>query len=137
MDCGVIRTSSANGSFSDRLAIIFNELSLVLARHQPDEAAAEQVFTAKNAASALKLGQARGAAVAACAGQGLRVFDYEPTLVKKSLTGAGRADKEQVRFMIGKLLGSPVQDFALDTTDALAVAICHLSFRRYNKLQEL
>lgn len=85
VDCGVVRTASAGKEFSDRLARIYHELSGVLARLKPEEAAIEQVFTAKNAASALKLGQARGVAVAACAAHGLTISDYEPTLVKKSL----------------------------------------------------
>lgn len=85
VDCGVVRTASAGKEFSDRLARIYHELSGVLARLKPEEAAIEQVFTAKNAASALKLGQARGVAVAACAAHGLTISDYEPTLVKKPL----------------------------------------------------
>ena len=89
VDCGVVRTASAGREFSDRLARIYHELAKVLARCKPDEAAIEQVFTAKNAASALKLGQARGVAVAACAACGLSISDYEPTLVKKSLVGTG------------------------------------------------
>ncbi|MDO5484133.1 MAG: crossover junction endodeoxyribonuclease RuvC, partial [Desulfovibrionaceae bacterium] len=83
--CGVVHTASAGEDFSARLAHIFHTLGKVLTQHGPDEAAIEQVFTAKNAASALKLGQARGAAVAACAARGLAISDYEPTLVKKSL----------------------------------------------------
>ena len=82
VDCGVVRTASAGKEFSARLARIYHELAKVLGRCKPDEAAIEQVFTAKNAASALKLGQARGVAVAACAAYGLGISDYEPTLSK-------------------------------------------------------
>ena len=74
----------------------------MLGRLKPDEASVEQVFTAKNAATALKLGQARGAAIAACAAYDLPVRDYEPTVIKKSLVGVGRADKEQVSFMVAR-----------------------------------
>ena len=98
------------------------------------EAAIEQVFTAKNAASALKLGQARGVAVAACAAHRVPVSDYEPTLVKKSVVGTGRAEKEQVAFMVRRLLNVRGEGWALDTTDALAVAICHLTMRRLKLL---
>ena len=96
----------------------------------------EQVFTAKNAATALKLGQARGAAIAACAAYDLPVWDYEPTVIKKSLVGVGRADKEQVSFMVGRVLGVK-PDWAVDTGDALAAAICHLTHRRFERLVRL
>ena len=134
VDCGVVRTASAGKEFSDRLARIYHELLAIVARLKPDEAAIEQVFTAKNAASALKLGQARGVAVAACAAYGLVIRDYEPTLVKKSLVGTGRAEKEQVSFMVQRLLNVKNADWGLDTSDALAVAICHLTMRRFAAL---
>ena len=134
VDCGVVRTASAGKAFSDRLACIYHELSTVLARVKPDEAAIEQVFTAQNAASALKLGQARGVAVAACAAHGLSISDYEPTLVKKSLVGTGRAEKEQVAFMVQRLLNVKNANWSLDTSDALAVAVCHLTMRRFAAL---
>lgn len=136
VDCGIIRppASAKDAGFSDRIARIYRDLRQILARHSPTEAAIEQVFTARNAVSALKLGQARGVAVAACAGLGMAIFDYEPTLVKKSLTGSGRAEKEQVAFMVRRLLNARDADWPLDTSDALAVAICHLSQRRYREL---
>lgn len=136
--CGIIRSESdsAGGTsdFSRRLARIYLELSAVIGAHMPDVAAIEQVFTARNAATALKLGQARGVAVAACAAHNLKIFDYEPTLVKKSLVGVGRADKEQVAFMVGRLLNARPAGWPLDTTDALGVAICHLNQRRFLEL---
>ena len=132
VDCGVIRTGAARGAvFSERLACIYRELSAVLVRLCPQEAAVEQVFTAHNAATALKLGQARGVAVAACAAQGIGISDYEPTLVKKTIVGAGRAEKEQVQYMVARLLQVKNPQWALDTSDALGIAICHLTFRRY------
>lgn len=139
VDCGAVRSTglrkNANGTtdFSIRLAHIYTELHQIVARTCPDEAAIEQVFTAQNAATALKLGQARGVAVAACAAHKLSVSDYPPTLVKKTLVGVGRAEKSQVAFMVGRLLNSKAQ-WALDTSDALAVAICHLTLRRYAAL---
>lgn len=134
VDCGIVRTASAGKAFSDRLARIYHELTAVMSRFRPDEAAIEQVFTAKNAASALKLGQARGVAVAACAAHGVRISDYEPTLVKKSLVGTGRAEKEQVAFMVKRLLNVKEACWALDVSDALAVSVCHLSIRRFAAL---
>ncbi|WP_294487836.1 crossover junction endodeoxyribonuclease RuvC [uncultured Mailhella sp.] len=147
---GVVRESSgrlelvANGvlrvkgsSFSDRLACIFHGLHDIIAEYRPQEAGVEQVFTAKNIMSAIKLAQARGAAVAACASFHLPVQDYEPTLVKKTLAGTGRAEKEQVAFMVARLLGRAHIEGPLDTTDALAIAVCHLTLRRFRRLESL
>ncbi len=134
VDCGAIRTAgSTKTPFAERLANIYVQLVEIIALNQPQEAAIEQVFTAKNAMTALKLGQARGVAVAACAQHALSVFDYEPTLIKKTLVGTGRAEKAQVAFMVGRLLNTKANWIA-DTSDALAVAICHLTMRRFNKL---
>lgn len=132
LDCGIIRAESvAKATFSERLAYIYNEICSRLSGMKLDCAAIEQVFTACNPQTALKLGQARGVAVAACAAYGLPIHDYEPNLVKKSLVGAGRAEKEQVAFMVGRLLNIREVKLPLDTTDALAVAICHLGQARY------
>lgn len=131
IDCGAIRPKGE--SFSLRLGALFTALSALLDKHRPDEAAVESVFTHKNVVSALKLGQARGVAVAACAAHGVPVTDYEPTQVKKNLVGVGRAEKTQVAFMVGHMLGRK-PDWALDTSDALACAICHLNSRRMNRL---
>lgn len=130
VDCGLVAAVKHGGSFSQRLAFIYHELCMVLKRQRVDAAAIEQVFTAQNSQSALKLGQARGVAVAACAAFGLDIHDYEPTHVKKSLTGVGRAQKEQVAYMISRLLNVRTAAWELDTTDALAVAICHLTQAR-------
>ena len=129
IDCGVIRPP-AKGAFADRLAYIFRELRRVINLYHPSEAAIEQVFGGVNPATALKLGQARGVACAACASFDLPVSDYEPRSVKKTLVGVGGADKEQVAFMVGRLLNRRPDGWALDTTDALGVAICHLTMRR-------
>ncbi len=137
INCGAIRTaSSAKAPFAERLASIYVQLAEIIDTNKPEEAAIEQVFTAKNAMTALKLGQARGVAVAACAQHGLSVFDYEPTLVKKSLVGTGRAEKSQVAFMVARLLNTKAT-WAADTSDALGVAICHLTMRRFNQLTSL
>lgn len=127
LDCGAIRPKGAD--FSARLAHLFKELSAVVARYAPDEAAVEDVHVANNAMSALKLGQARGVVVAACAAHGIPVFDWRPTAVKKAVTGSGGADKEQVAWMVAKLLNTKLSGPA-DMTDALAVAVCHLNQRK-------
>lgn len=134
VDCGTIHAAAtADTPFSERLARIYHALTAVMGRTCPEEAAVEQVFAAKNVASSLKLGQARGVAVAACAAQGISISDYEPTVVKKTLVGTGGADKHQVSFMVGRLLGVK-PDWGPDTGDALAVAICHLTMRRFARL---
>lgn len=131
VDCGVVKPKGDD--FSSRIGQIFVALSAIVLRYQPDEAAVENVFTHKNVLSALKLGQARGAAIAACASHNIPVSDYEPTVIKKSLVGTGRAEKDQVGFMVGRILGVK-PDWEADTGDALGCAICHLNTRRLNKL---
>ena len=135
IDCGVIRPKSkGKENFAVSISFIYKALLEIIDYYKPEEAAIEQVFTAKNALTALKLGQARGVAVAACANFDIPIFDYVPTSVKKALVGVGRADKEQVAFMIGKILNVNVKRFRLDTTDALGVAVCHSSMRRFYSL---
>ncbi len=119
---GCIRTESRD--FSARLAEIFKGISGVLEEHAPEQVAVEQVFMAANAASALKLGHARGAAITAAVVAELPVFEYTPRAVKLALVGTGAAEKEQVQHMIRLLLGLR-QPMGLDESDALAVALCH------------
>jgi len=120
--CGVIRSS--DGEFAERLGVIFAGLRQVIAESAPTEAAVENVFVSRNAASALKLGQARGAAVCAAISAGLPVSEYSPRSVKQAIVGRGGADKVQVQHMVRVLLHlqeAPEEDAA----DALAVALCH------------
>lgn len=131
VEAGVIRPKAQD--MAARLGEINEAVETLVKRHGVQVAAVENVFTSKNAASALKLGQARGAAIAACARLGLPVHGYEPTVVKKQITGVGRADKEQVAFMVGRLLGV-TPDWAKDASDALGIAICHLNMRRLERL---
>jgi crossover junction endodeoxyribonuclease RuvC len=118
---------------SERLGHIFRALTELIRQFGPGEAALEDVFVSKNTASALKLGQARGAALTACSVCGLSTSAYSPALVKKTLVGGGRADKQQVAFMVGQILGRK-PSWAVDSSDALAVAICHLNLRRWNSM---
>jgi crossover junction endodeoxyribonuclease RuvC len=134
VDVGTIRPPK-DGALDVRLGRIFSRLAEIIAEHCPDEAAVEDVFAAKNAASALKLGQARGAAIAACAHMGVPVSAYAPTKIKQSLVGAGRAEKGQVAFMVGRVLGVK-PDWAADAADALACAVTHLNERRARRLME-
>ena len=132
---GVLRIKGH--SFPEKLASIYHGLCHIIEEYRPDEVGVEQVFSAKNVMSTIKLAQARGAAIAACASFSLPVLDYEPSLVKKTLVGTGRADKEQVAYMVARLLGQTHIEGPLDTTDALGIAVCHLTLRRFRRLEEL
>ncbi len=111
---------------SERLKRIYDDITEVIRNTRPEELGVEALIFAKNASSALKLGQARGAAIVSAANAGLSVFEYAPLDVKKTVTGYGRADKTQVRHMVRTLLNEhSVTDE--NVSDALAVAICHLS----------
>ena len=119
---GVIRTDDS-GTFPDRLLRIHESLNEVILRHQPTEAAVESVFLARNAASALKLGQARGAAIVTCRAHGLSVHEYAPREIKSAASGYGAASKEQVGGMVCRLLGIR-ERIPPDASDALAMAFC-------------
>lgn len=108
-----------------RLTVIFEQVAQIVAEHAPTHFAIEDVFYSKNARSSLVLGEARGAAILAAALADVPVFEYSPREVKQSVTGQGGADKSQVNFMLGRILGleDPPED--VDESDALAVAICH------------
>jgi len=121
--CGTIRADREK-DFPRRLLIIFDGLAEVMELHKPEVAAVEELFVAHNVRSALKLGQARGAAVVAALRHGLPVHGYSPRLIKQAVTGSGGAEKVQVQHMIQVLLelsSAPSSDAA----DALAVAVCH------------
>lgn len=124
---GCIR--AAGTDLPERLRIIFEGVQALVAQHRPDEAAIENVFVQRNVSSALKLGQARGAAICALVTHGVSVHEYTPAQIKQSIVGLGNADKEQVRHMICALLrlGSAPR---LDASDALACAMSHLHASR-------
>jgi len=109
---------------ASRLLHIADELTALVGRHAPAEAAIEESFVHKNAASALKLGQARGAAILALAQAGLDVAEYSANRIKQSVTGYGHADKNQIQAMINMLLPGSGK-LAADAADALAVAVTH------------
>ena len=121
---GCVRT--ARGGFADRLADIYRGVGDVIATHTPREFAIEEVFLARNPASALKLGQARGVAIAAAVGAGLAVREYASRAVKLAVVGTGRASKAQVQYMVRTLLDLNAEPTP-DAADALAVAICHVN----------
>jgi crossover junction endodeoxyribonuclease RuvC len=109
---------------AERLVRLFRQVIEVIERFKPDEAAVEESFVNKNPASTLKLGVARGVVLLAPAERGLKVSEYSTNLVKKSVVGAGHAEKSQIQLMVRRLLPGCAFD-SPDAADALAVAICH------------
>ncbi len=121
-------TSDSGDVLAYRLREIFQGLSSVIASFAPREAAVEETFVNENAKATLKLGQARGIAMLAPAMKGLKVAEYTPNLIKKSVTGTGHGDKRQIQAMVGFLLPKAKFESA-DEADALAIAICHANHR--------
>ncbi|GAB4370446.1 MAG: crossover junction endodeoxyribonuclease RuvC [Deltaproteobacteria bacterium] len=119
---GVISTASRD-PFPDRLFRIHEELLRIIRLHRPTEASVEKVFLAKNPASALKLGQARGAVIVVCRAAGLPVHEFSAREIKQAATGFGAAPKEQVGEMVSRLLGIRGK-VPPDASDALAIAFC-------------
>ena len=127
---GRVRLSS-KAPFFERIHRVFQSMLEIMDHYGPEQMAIEDVFFSKNVKSSLKLGHARGAVLVAAVQKGLRIFEYTPLEIKKSIVGYGRADKEQVRSMVRILLNlKGIPD--LDTSDALAAAICHLNWSRFD-----
>ena len=115
--------------FPDRLKQIFDGILEVVERYQPEQMAIEQVFMHKNADSALKLGQARGAAICAVQVTGLPVFEYAARQVKQAVVGKGSAEKNQVQHMV-KILLNIQGELQVDAGDALGISICHAHYQQ-------
>ena len=122
-----------NTSLAVRLHRLYEAVLEVIDAHRPDIAAVEQVFVSASPRSALVLGQARGAALAALGARGVATTEYAPTQIKQAVTGTGRSSKQQVQAMVSRLLDLATLPQA-DAADALAAAICHL---RAGRLQQL
>lgn len=127
LDSGCIRMGDK--PLSERLQIIYAGLAELIATYRPEEFAIEQVFLARNADSALKLGQARGAAIVCAANAGLPVFEYSARQVKQAIVGKGSAEKAQVQHMVQALLNLSSKPQA-DAADALAIALSHINLRQ-------
>ena len=126
--CGSVETERAS-SLAERLVVIHDGLAEVMAAFEPAEAAVEMTFVNKDAASTLKLGQARGIALLVPGRAGIPVAEYAPNLIKKSIVGAGHADKAQIRAMLRVLLPKATPE-SEDAADALAVAVTHAHHRQ-------
>ncbi|GGA62629.1 crossover junction endodeoxyribonuclease RuvC [Edaphobacter acidisoli] len=131
---GTIRLSKKEKT-PQRLAQVYAELTALIALHQPEVVAIEDVFFSANAKSALKLGQVRGVAMLAAASCSLPVAEYAPLSVKSSVVGHGLAAKEQVQFMVKRLLNIENAFDSADAADALAIAICHIHTAQTLELQ--
>ncbi|MGA2493731.1 MAG: crossover junction endodeoxyribonuclease RuvC [Roseiarcus sp.] len=125
--CGSIHTDAAT-SLAERLALIHRSIARLIDDERPAEAAVEETFVNRDPQSTLKLGQARGAALAVLALRELPVAEYAANLIKKTVVGVGHAEKAQVQMMVKMLLPAS-QAKSPDAADALAVAICHASHR--------
>ncbi len=128
VDAGTVK-APLDGELAARLNALHVGLSEIVRAFEPDEAAVEQTFVNRDAAATLKLGQARGIALLVPAQAGLRVAEYAPNAVKKTVVGAGHADKRQIRAMVRVLLPRAHFD-SDDAADALAIAICHAHHRQ-------
>ncbi len=118
-------TTEKNLAMPERLKALYEGLTEVIAEHQPEEASIEQLFFNTNASTAIQVGQARGVAILACANSGLSIYEYTPLQIKTSLTGYGRAQKDQMQSMVKMLLDLTQIPKPDDAADALAAALCH------------
>jgi crossover junction endodeoxyribonuclease RuvC len=121
--------SLGGGDMADRLGAIFAGVAEVIDEFRPDVVAVESVFVSRNPQAAIKLGQARGAAICAAVRAGLPVHEYAPREIKQALVGRGGADKRQVQHMVRALLKSEIA-YGADAADALAVALCHFNVQQ-------
>ncbi len=125
LSCGVIRLHPSK-SHAERIGRIYCDLDEVIEEFHPDRAALETVFLSRNVQSALKLGQVRGAVIALVMNRGLSLHEYAPREVKSAVTGRGAASKEQVAFMVARMLALNPVPKPYDVTDALGIALCDL-----------
>ena len=133
VDYGVVKPI-VNEELASRLLTIFEDVSEIINIHKPSIFSIEDVFYGKNAKSALRLGQARGAAMVAAASAGLSIHEYSARKIKQAVTGNGNAHKEQVQFMVKAILKMDKLPEPIDASDALATALCHFQQFRLAEL---
>ena len=133
LDFGVILTPTKQ-PMATRLLVLFDEMTQLLDLHQPDDAAVEKLFFARNITTAISVGQARGVALLALAKAGLPVIEYTPPEIKQAVTGYGNAAKRQMQIMVQSLLDLPEIPKPDDAADGLAVALCHLQRANFDRL---
>jgi len=132
---GCIRTSASN-EMPERLKVIYEGIIDIVKEYHPQEVAIEEIFFNKNSKTALSIGQARGVIILAAFYEGAKIFSYTPLEIKQAITDNGRAEKNQVQFMIKKLLCLSQIPYPDDAADALAVALCHYYSRRIKNYEE-
>ena len=133
LDYGVILTPTKQ-PMSTRLLVLFDEMTQLLDLHQPDVAAVEKLFFARNITTAISVGQARGVALLALAKAGLEVIEFSPPEIKQAVTGYGNAAKRQIQIMVQSLLNLDELPKPDDAADGLAVALCHLQRANFDRL---
>lgn len=133
IDFGTIKTSTKD-SLSNRLKIIFENISALIDKHNPTVFSIEEIFYSNNVKSSLLLGHARGAAITAAATKNILIYEYSAKKVKQSLTGNGNAHKDQVKFMVKNLLKLKIAPKSNDASDALAIALCYTLQSKINEL---
>lgn len=122
LDWGVIRSGS--GTLAERLWKLHSKLTEIINQHKPDLISVEEIFVARDPRAALKMGHARGIALLAAANSPAIIAEYPANTIKQAVAGRGHAAKDQVRYMVGRLLGMSMEGIIEDASDALAVAIC-------------
>lgn len=132
IDYGCI-TTDADMLFPDRLKIVYDKLTEIIEKYNPDDLAIEELFFNKNVKTAMKVGQARGVEILAARNKGINTYEYTPLQIKQAVTGYGRADKNQVQEMVKMLLNLKEKPKPDDVADALAVAICHGSSIKFKE----
>lgn len=132
VDCGVI-SLGAKIPTEERLRLLYIELNHIIEKYKPTEVAIEEPFVGRNIKSALAIGKAQSIAALAATNQDLPIYYYSPAKVKQQITNYGRSEKQQISEMIKTYLGLSSSGEALDATDALAVAICHLWQSQYSQ----
>ena len=124
IDYGIIKPAPRD-TLSNRLLTIFNDVCEIVSNYKPQVFAIEDIFYGKNVKSAMRLGQARGAAMVAAASKGIPIYEYSARKVKQSVTGNGNAHKSQIQFMVKAKLQLDHNPEPMDAADALAIALCH------------
>ncbi|OQY99599.1 MAG: crossover junction endodeoxyribonuclease RuvC [Candidatus Brocadia sp. UTAMX2] len=130
IEYGAIQTGK-NQSFPQRLNTIYTKIKDIIAKHQPDAMAIEEVFYSKNIKSAIRIGEGRGIVFLCAASANIPITEYAATVIKKAVVGNGNAHKEQVQEMVKIILNLPEIPGSRDASDALAIAICHSHNLRY------
>jgi crossover junction endodeoxyribonuclease RuvC len=124
VECGVL-TTDKDLPMPERIRRVYAMLMDVIAEFGPDDAAVEELYFSGNAKTAMRVGEARGAAILACANSGLNIYEYTPLQIKQALAGYGRADKRQIQELVKRICGLREAPKPDDAADAVAAAICH------------